>query len=221
MTVEFRLCGDPLALAIPEVPASGWKDEPDAVVYLGTDAWTEHRPDTARQVVLIELGDALLGSVTGEESGMEGDNRVGIARFSLGQEGRDLVEIVTQPNTDAEAIAAARRVIEEVIGLRSAVCRDRPGRILDRLVRPYYNAALNALDEQLASAPDLDKTVRLGLGYPEGPIELLERTGLADHDRVSRRLWEQLGERAYLPARRAQVAELRRQSRNRGVTERG
>lgn len=212
MTIEFRLCGEPLALSVPEAAPRNWKDAPDALVYLGTDAWTAHRSDEDREVVLIELGDALLGSATGEEVGAEGDNRVGIAGFTLGQEGRGLVEIVTQPNTDAAAVAAARRVIEEVMGLKSAVCRDRPGRILDRLARPFYNAALNALDEQLASAPDLDKTVRLGLGYPEGPIELLERTGLSDHCRVSRRLWEQIGERGYFPARRAQVAESRRRS---------
>ncbi|MCC5886716.1 MAG: 3-hydroxyacyl-CoA dehydrogenase [Gammaproteobacteria bacterium] len=212
MTVEFRVCGDPLALSVPEAPPSGWEDAPDAVVYLGSDAWIEHRPDADREVVLIELGDALLGSVTGEKAGVEGDNRVGMARFTLGGEQRDLVELVTQPGTDPVAIAAARRVIEDIMGLRSAVCRDRPGRILNRLVRPYYNAALRALDEQLASAADLDKTVRLGLGYPEGPIELLERTGVADHLHVSRRLWEQIGEPAYFPARRAQVADMRRRA---------
>ncbi|KAG1249477.1 hypothetical protein G6F68_013310 [Rhizopus microsporus] len=68
-------------------------------------------------------------------------------------------------------------------GVDGAVCNDFPGRILNRLVRPYYNAALRRLDEGLASADDMDTTLRLGLGYPEGPIALLGRTGLHHHYR--------------------------------------
>jgi 3-hydroxybutyryl-CoA dehydrogenase len=79
----------------------------------------------------------------------------------------------------------------------------------DRLIRPYFNAALRRLDEGLASAEDMDTTLRLGLGYPEGPISLLERTGLAHHFDVTQPLYEQFGDAAYAPARRARVAKLR------------
>ena len=82
-------------------------------------------------------------------------------------------------------------------------------RVIDRLVRPYYNAALRRLDEGLATASDMDTTLKLGLGYPEGPIALLERTGLAAHFDVSQALHESLGDAAYAPARRARVAKLR------------
>jgi 3-hydroxybutyryl-CoA dehydrogenase len=89
------------------------------------------------------------------------------------------------------------------------VCGDFPGRIVDRLIRPYFNAALRRLDEKLASADDLDKTLCLGLGYPEGPISLLERTGLAHHFQVTQALYEALGQSDYAPARRARVAAAR------------
>ncbi|MNY18950.1 3-hydroxyadipyl-CoA dehydrogenase [compost metagenome] len=91
------------------------------------------------------------------------------------------------------------------------MCGDFPGRIVNRLVRPYYNAALAKLDEKLATADDLDLTLKLGLGYPEGPIELLERTGLAEHYEVTQSLYQALGEQPYAPARRAQVAHARRE----------
>jgi 3-hydroxybutyryl-CoA dehydrogenase len=100
----------------------------------------------------------------------------------------------------------------ESAGLKVAVCGDFAGRIIDRLVRPYYNAALRRLDEGLASAGDLDTTLKLGLGYPEGPIELLERTGLAQHFAVTQALFEACGDPVYAPARRARVAWQRRQS---------
>ncbi|KWF24850.1 3-hydroxyacyl-CoA dehydrogenase family protein [Burkholderia pseudomultivorans] len=156
--------------------------------------------------VAIELDLECLGVHTGEAAGNEGSNVVGFARFRLGQaDPSPLVELVRQPKTRPEALAAARSAFEAA-GLKVAVCGDFPGRIVNRLIRPYLNAALRRLDEGLASAIDLDKTLCLGLGYPEGPISLLERTGLAEHHDVTLALYQALGQEPYAPARRAQVA---------------
>jgi 3-hydroxybutyryl-CoA dehydrogenase len=115
------------------------------------------------------------------------------------------VELVRQPSTREEAIEAAKSAFQSA-GLVVAVCNDFPGRIVDRLIRPYFNAALRRLDEKLANAQDLDKTLCLGLGYPEGPIGLLQRTGLHHHFQVTESLYQALGQEAYAPARRARVA---------------
>jgi 3-hydroxybutyryl-CoA dehydrogenase len=162
--------------------------------------------------VIVELGTESLGVHTGESRGTEGSNVLGFSRFRLGVgEPSDLIELVRQPASAPAAIEAAIELFEGA-GLEVATCLDFAGRIIDRLVRPYYNEALRRLDEQLASADDLDLTLRLGLGYPEGPISLLERTGLEHHHDVSQALFEVYGERAYAPARRAQVAKVRAQS---------
>ena len=109
----------------------------------------------------------------------------------------------------SEATLAAAKAAFEAADLVVAVCGDFPGRILNRLIRPYYNAALRRLDEGLASANDMDMTLRLGLGYPEGPIALLNRSGLHHHFEVTQDLYEQLGQEAYAPARRARNAWLK------------
>jgi len=159
--------------------------------------------------VAIELGTECLGVHAGESGGREDSNVVGFARFRLGRaDPTPLVELVRQPHTRDSAIAAARAAFEAA-GLKVAVCGDFPGRIVDRLIRPYLNAALRRLDEKLASAEDMDKTLCLGLGYPEGPISLLERTGLAQHHDVTLALHQALGQEPYAPARRAQVAKAR------------
>jgi 3-hydroxybutyryl-CoA dehydrogenase len=159
--------------------------------------------------VAIELGTECLGVHTGESRGEEGSNVVGFARFRLGRaDPGALVELVRQPRTRDSAIAAAKAAFEAA-GLKVALCGDFPGRIVDRLIRPYLNAALRRLDEKLASAEDMDKTLCLGLGYPEGPISLLERTGLAEHCDVTQALYEALGQEPYAPARRARVAKAR------------
>lgn len=184
----------------------------DVLVLTGTGAgrvFAEVADKAAHTAILIELGAECLGVHTGENRGEEGSNVLGFARFRLGDaKPSDLIEIVRQPNTAPEALTAARALFE-ASGLKTAVCGDFPGRIVDRLVRPYYNAALGRLDAKLATASDMDLTLKLGLGYPEGPIELLERTGLAAHHDVTAALHEALGNPAYAPARRAQVAKAR------------
>jgi 3-hydroxybutyryl-CoA dehydrogenase len=196
----------PHALTQNASPAGG------VAVLIGTGAGAAYRAmaDAAsRAAVLIELGTECLGVHTGEDCGKEGGNALGFARFRLGDaEPTNLVELVKQPATRPEALAAAKSVLEGA-GLVVAVCNDFPGRILDRLLRPYFNATLRRLDEGLASAEDMDTTLRLGLGYPEGPIALLHRTGLAAHCDVTAALHEALGDPAYAPARRARVAKQR------------
>ena len=195
----------------PGVPV----EQSDVVVIIGNEvgaAFTRLANKTAKTAVLVELGNECLGVYSGESRGREGSNLLGFARFRLGDaEPTNLVELVRQPNTSPAAIAAAKQLFEGA-GLQVAVCLDFAGRIVDRLVRPYYNAALRRLDEGLASADDLDTTLKLGLGYPEGPIALLERTGLAHHFDVAQALFEAYGEPAYAPARRARVAKQRQRT---------
>lgn len=198
---------------------AGSTDSPNSaeiIIVIGNEV-VRHTHDLdqwgGKAAVLLELGQECLGVHTGESRGNEGSNVVGFARFRVGHgQPSNLVEVVCQPSTLPKA-ADASRLLFESFDFKVAVCRDFSGRIIDRLVRPYFNAALRRLDEGLATADDLDTTLRLGLGYPEGPIALLERTGLEEHFRVTQALWNANGDPAFVPARRAQVAA-RRAERN-------
>ena len=171
----------------------------------GTASW----PTTARPRSSLSSDTECLGVHTGQQSGEEGSNVLGFARYRNGDDPPSkLVELVRQPRTKDSAIAAARTVFEAA-GLTVVVCSDQPGRIIDRLVRPKYNAALRFLDEGLATAKDMDLTCRLGLGYPDGPIERVERGGLTHHHDVTRALFDAFGSAAYAPAPRAIVAKQR------------
>ena len=182
--------------------------EGDVVVYLGSDFVA----DETKKAILIELGRECLGVHTGEHAGEEGSNILGFSRYRNGDDDpSNLIELVRQPATPASAIAAAKAVFEAA-GFDVAVCADQAGRIIDRLVRPKYNAALRFLDEGLASARDMDLTCCMGLGYRDGPIERVERGGLAHHYDISQALFEIYGQAAYAPARRAVVAKSRTDS---------
>jgi 3-hydroxybutyryl-CoA dehydrogenase len=210
MTVTYGIVQDGASRSFPAGdPIFDRATDPttaSVLIYLGA------RPisDPSKAAILVELGTEPLGVHTGEEAGAEGSNMLGFARFRNGDDPPSpLVELVRQPRTVESAIAAARTVFEQA-GLTVVLCTDQPGRILDRLIRPKYNAALRLLDEGLATAADMDLTCRLGLGYPDGPIERVVRGGLAHHYDVSRALFEAFGTPAFAPARRAAVAAARR-----------
>jgi 3-hydroxybutyryl-CoA dehydrogenase len=184
---------------------SGASADGDVVLYLGTP----HVADTSKKAILVELGTECLGAHTGEGYGDEGSNVLGFARYRNGDDPPSkLIELVVQPQSDPTAIGAARTVFEQA-GLEVVISADQAGRILDRLLRPVYNAALRMLDEGLASAEAIDKTCRLGLGYPDGPIERVMRGGLARHHDISKALFEVYGTPGFAPARRAVVAKQR------------
>ncbi len=169
--------------------------------------------DTSKTVVLVELDTECLGVHTGEDMGREGSNVVGFARYRNGNDApSNLIELVRQPGTAPEALAAARALFEAA-GFDVAVCADQPGRIVDRLVRPKYNDALRFLDEGLASAEDMDQTCRVGLGYPDGLIERVTRGGLERHYDISSAIYEVTGLQGYAPARRSVVAKARQRQR--------
>lgn len=206
MSVEFRASGDSRSFpAIPD-PLTG-----DGVILAGTAAGGEYAAIGAHRqaFVAVELGTECLAEHTGTDASVEHQRTVGFARFRLGTaEPSPLVEIVRHRWTDDAAVAAARSAFEGA-GLVTAVCYDFDGRIVDRLIRPYLNAVLRRLDDGLASAADMDRTLCMGLGYPEGPLALLDRTGLAAHAEVSQALYDATADPDLAPARRARVAARR------------
>jgi 3-hydroxybutyryl-CoA dehydrogenase len=192
----------------------------DVAVILGGDSTAVARALAAAEVakkraVLVELGTECLGFHTGEtRSEMRAGRRnvVGFARFRMGDAAPSpLIELVRQPGTPQAALDTAQAMFEGA-GLEVSVCADVPGRIVDSLLRPYLNSALRSLDEGLADAETLDRALRLGLGYPRGPIELLEQTGMEAHHHVAAELHAALGAPELVPARRARVAAQRKKA---------
>ncbi|CAG4988295.1 unnamed protein product [Colias eurytheme] len=64
------------------------------------------------------------------------------------------------------------------VGKTCVACKDTPGFIVNRLLVPYMAEALRLLERGDASARDIDVAMKLGAGYPMGPIELVDYVGL-------------------------------------------
>ncbi|XP_050498242.1 probable 3-hydroxyacyl-CoA dehydrogenase B0272.3 [Diabrotica virgifera virgifera] len=64
------------------------------------------------------------------------------------------------------------------IGKVCITCKDTPGFVVNRLLVPYVAEAVRMLERGDASAQDIDTAMKLGAGYPMGPLELADYTGL-------------------------------------------
>jgi len=88
-----------------------------------------------------------------------------------------LVEIVKAITTSDETVATLREFVGK-LGKTGVVCKDTTGFIVNRLMVPYLLGAIRMLELGVATKEDIDNAVKLGLGYPMGPFELIDYTGV-------------------------------------------
>ncbi|XP_059057696.1 hydroxyacyl-coenzyme A dehydrogenase, mitochondrial-like [Achroia grisella] len=66
----------------------------------------------------------------------------------------------------------------KAVGKTCVSCKDTPGFIVNRLLVPYLCEAIRLYERGDASARDIDIAMKLGAGYPMGPLELADYVGL-------------------------------------------
>jgi len=88
-----------------------------------------------------------------------------------------LVEVVKTIATTQDVIDALFAFAKK-LGKEPILAQDRPGFVVNRLLIPYLLYAIRCYEGGLASKEDIDKGMKLGCGYPMGPLELLDFVGL-------------------------------------------
>lgn len=88
-----------------------------------------------------------------------------------------LVEVIKLPETSQETF---NTLVEfgKAMGKTTVEAKDTPGFIVNRLLVPYIMEAVRMVERGDASARDVDTAMKLGAGYPMGPIELADYVGL-------------------------------------------
>lgn len=203
MKYQAILQGTSRAFPDPHPLFEGASSSGDVLVLAGADAAIPG-DISGFAAVLVEIDSTCL---TGRPDCPDGaSNILGFARWRLGDLApSNLVELVKLEVTSPAAIAAARAVLENA-GFEVSLCADRIGRIVDRLIRPQFNLALNSIDDGLTTPGDLDEALKLGLGYRRGVLAPLMESGLAHHCTVTAGLFETYGLPQYAPARAAIVS---------------
>ncbi len=100
-----------------------------------------------------------------------------------------LLEIVRADTTSKETLKTVKD-FGRSLGKEILVARDTPGFIFNYLLLALTGAAVRLLENGVASAEDIDKSMTLGLGHPIGPLALADFNGLDVGYMVSRAMSE-------------------------------
>ncbi|MEJ5086464.1 3-hydroxyacyl-CoA dehydrogenase [Brucella pseudogrignonensis] len=127
---------------------------------------------SASALVLIGLiGDDLTSAIVRE--GLNSANTIGFDPLFGIHRHRTLVASPGATElTRQEALALAQSD-----GVKASLVEDTCGTVCQRVLAMIVNIAADIVHQNIASVDDLDAAVRLGLGYPYGPLEWGDRIG--------------------------------------------
>ncbi len=110
-----------------------------------------------------------------------------------------LVEIIRGLATD-DATAAAVEALAKRMGKVPVAAGDWPGFVVNRVLCPMLNEAIQALMEGVGDVRAIDEGMKLGANHPMGPLELADFVGLDTLLSVMKVLHEGLGDPKYRPS---------------------
>jgi 3-hydroxybutyryl-CoA dehydrogenase len=105
-----------------------------------------------------------------------------------------LVELIAGIDTSAEAVRSAIEWVG-LIGKDHILVNESPGFTTSRMSAMMGNEAMCMLAEGVASAEDIDKSLRMAFNHPMGPLELGDMTGWDTRLRVLQYLHGAFGEK--------------------------
>ncbi len=101
-----------------------------------------------------------------------------------------VAEVIAAVRT-APAVVERLRDLIAATGHRAVVAADQPGFLVNHAGRGLYTEGLRLLEEQAASAEQVDTVLREAAGFRMGPFELLDLTGLDVSSKVMTSIYEQ------------------------------
>ncbi|WP_403021127.1 3-hydroxyacyl-CoA dehydrogenase family protein [Salinibacterium sp. GXW1014] len=88
------------------------------------------------------------------------------------------VEVIACPETSADTLAGAIAFVERIDRLPLVVKKEIPGFIANRILNAVRDEALHLYEGGYADIEAIDLACRHALGYPMGPFELMDLTGI-------------------------------------------
>jgi 3-hydroxybutyryl-CoA dehydrogenase len=110
-----------------------------------------------------------------------------------------LVEVIRALQT-TDHVAAVVTDLVSAIGKTPRVSKDSYGFIVNRLLAPQINEAINCVYEGLASAEDIDSMMKLGANHPMGPLSLGDLIGLDVVLNIMETLYQGFDDPKYRPS---------------------
>jgi 3-hydroxybutyryl-CoA dehydrogenase len=110
-----------------------------------------------------------------------------------------LVEIIRGLATE-DATYQAVEALAKRMGKAPVMAQDWPGFVVNRILCPMINEAIQALMEGVGDVAAIDAGMKLGANHPMGPLELADFVGLDTLYSVMKVLHEGLGDSKYRPS---------------------
>ena len=110
-----------------------------------------------------------------------------------------LVEIIRGLATEDETYQAVEALAKRM-GKAPVMAQDWPGFVVNRILCPMINEAIQALMEGVGDVAAIDAGMKLGANHPMGPLELADFVGLDTLYSVMKVLHEGLGDSKYRPS---------------------
>jgi 3-hydroxybutyryl-CoA dehydrogenase len=109
-----------------------------------------------------------------------------------------LVELVTTIQTEDDTLKRATEWCR-AIGKTVVTVGDSTGFVVNRLLVPYMLDAIRVLEQGLASRDDIDNAMKLGCGYPMGPLFLGDYVGLDTTLAIANIMFDEFREPRFAP----------------------
>lgn len=183
----------PAGLEVWVAPKATESDALKALVEAAGARWVERPTPEALLIVQPWGGDA-----TGEAVALGLDAARCVAIDPLPGLGRHRTLMLTAATAPAMRDAAHALCAHDGVGV--TVINDSPGFIVQRVLATVVNIAAQIAQRGIASVDDIEDAVKLGLGYPQGPLSWGDRIGGAQVLAILRRMQAVTGDPRYRPS---------------------
>lgn len=183
----------PAGLEVWVAPEATERDALKALVEAAGAQWVE-RPTSEALLIVQPWG----GDATGEAVALGLDAARCVAIDPLPGLGRHRTLMLTAATAPAMRDAAHALCAHDGVGV--TVINDSPGFIVQRVLATVVNIAAQIAQRGIASVDDIEDAVKLGLGYPQGPLSWGDRIGGAQVLAILRRMQAVTGDPRYRPS---------------------
>lgn len=182
----------PVWLSASDRARHGWVA--DRLSSLGIELDDAEKPGAEAIVAVLPLGDD--ATTTAVSAGHDLERVIAIDPL-LPDAGR----LTLMPTVATHT--AARDSLHGMIvegGGRATVIHDSPGFIVQRVLAMIVNIAAEIAQQRIAPPQDIDSAVRIGLGYPNGPLSLGDAIGARTVLDILERMFAFYGDPRYRPS---------------------
>ena len=110
-----------------------------------------------------------------------------------------LIEVIAGANTPADLVAKIKEISVE-IGKTPVEVNEAAGFVVNRILIPMINEAINVYAAGVASVEDIDTAMKLGANHPMGPLALGDYVGLDIVLAIMEVIYNETGDSKYAPS---------------------